>query len=878
MNLFLKSFLFAFILLLLCWGIQLENSIQFIAIQGGSHFNSEIASFLISQQQNLLFFGLNFLLFFVLFKLKTNRLIPTFIVFVLGFYLILNQLFYQLYFNHFHFNFDIEGQNFGIAPFLDSILSIIDFAFYMKFFLLLLGCIVLYRIPSSNKKNRSKGKRSYGLIAVCVVFVVYGFTINKYEKSWRSLEKNPLFSLILGKNSTANNLLLANKNEAKEVTYTLKYGVSEESDYTKLIEYAKLRNQLKKKPNVIYFVLESVGAYNLLVNGNFTPSLTPNLVKWQKNSLLFNRIYNTFPGTTRSHIPIHTGGKTITWGNVQDEMQYDYTGATLTKSLKKKDYSTALFSTQFLEYGELLNWYNQQEFDLMVNPDSLPENFIKKHHLNSWGITEEAAIDTMNQWIKNYNPTQPFFIEFMNSGTHHPYSVPPQFKPDLTAENNILKHQKAIQYIDSLIGLTIETLQQKGILENTIICISGDHGQAFGKRHYENQLHKNYIYEENIRNFFLIIDPTVIKSPIVSNRSGSIGDIMPTILSLTDNSTEAILGQNMFDSSYKERIHYFHKNSYPELWGLVDGKWKFIQKKIGQSEPQLFDLQSDEGELNNLAKLHPEKVSYYQDLLPNWYLETNRTFRSELLEFKSPNNKELTVNNITTEGIQFLEFVAKGKGKEFINKERFHPKENIIVWLQTSFFPENKQLEYRWTSPSGKVIKSDLYFDKDWVTYWRVFERKGKLEEGRWTCGVYDGQEELISNTFEVSAEEPLLYPYIFEPGPVELLFGVKTESGYVNLKEMHPEETIIAFAQINPYSEDKELLFEWESPSLEKFSYVVDCKTDWNYTWLVLSEGEPMEEGIWRIKVSENGEKLIESNFTVSSAAKLYQPISKNF
>lgn len=878
MKIFRQAVLFAFVLLLFCWAIQLENSLQFITVKGKKLIGQEFLSFLLGQQQNLIFFGFSVLLFALLAKMGLRKRALTFIFFLMGFYLILNQLFYQVYFDHFRLNFDSEGQAFGIKPFLDSILSIINLSFYLNLSLLLASSILLLRLQFKSKNDSMRSKTLVVLCTSLILLLGYGIAMMKYEQPWRNLEKNPFISLLQINTAAAPNQLLAIQVENQEIVYVLKFGEVLKSKPVHFQEYTKQQKNLTEKPNILYFVLESVGAYNLLLNGSLDASLTPNLIQWQKNSLLFNRVYNTFPGTTRSHIPIQTGGKTITWGTIQDEMLYDYTGPTLSGLLQQQNYSTALFSTQFLEYGELLNWYNKQSFDVIVNPDSLPESFVKKHHLNSWGIEEEAVIDTLNQWIKNYDSNQPFFVEFMNSGTHHPYSVPETFRTAEEGEDNLANYRRAIQYMDSLIGLTIKTLQQKGILENTIICISGDHGQAFGKRHYENHLHKNYIYEENIRNFLLIIDPSNIDSPIVSNRSAFIGDIMPTLLAYTDSTiVKNIQGQNLLDSTYEERIHYFHKSSYPELWGLVDGRWKFIEKKMGQKDAQLFDLHTDEGELNNLADLHPEKVNYYRKLLPSWYLQTNRNFRASLLDYNSPNDKSLTVEDITTEGIKFLEFVAKGKGKEFVKKKRFHPKENIIVWLQTSFFPENKQLEYRWTSPSGKLITSDLYFDKEWVTYWRVFEREEKLEEGLWTCGIFDGDEELISNTFEVAKEEQLTYPYIYEAGPIQLLFGVKTEKGYINLEEMHPNESIIAFAQINPYKEDQQLLFEWQSPSLERSSYLVDCQADWNYTWLSLNEGKPMEEGIWKIKISNQGEKLIESSFSVSSAAKLYQAYTVN-
>ena len=59
-----------------------------------------------------------------------------------------------------------------------------------------------------------------------------------------------------------------------------------------------------------------------------------------------------------------------------------------------------------------------------------------------------------------------------------------------------------------------------------------------------------------------------------------------------------------------------------------------------------------------------------------------------------------------------------------------------------------------------------------------------------------------------VSSKVSLFEKYYYEKGPVKLYFGIKEKYGFVNFDEIHPDETVIAFSQINPYTENKILTY----------------------------------------------------------------------
>lgn len=71
--------------------------------------------------------------------------------------------------------------------------------------------------------------------------------------------------------------------------------------------------------HVLFTFLESVGSKNLLspTDGYADKEITPNIASLQEHGITFQNVYDTFPSTTRAHIPLETGGITPTMGSIE---------------------------------------------------------------------------------------------------------------------------------------------------------------------------------------------------------------------------------------------------------------------------------------------------------------------------------------------------------------------------------------------------------------------------------------------------------------------------------------------------------------------------------------------------------------------------------
>lgn len=708
------------------------------------------------QTENILVASIAAFLFSLFYKKKILRIVYFCIIILLLLHQFVNLIFYSFLFEHWSFSVYQES-DLSMARMMDSTIAGLNYVHLLS--LIGLG-IMIYLVmkitikPASFNKDISF-KRIYsekinvfiGGLVMMLFFI--GIFFNEKENN---LGNNPLLAVI---KSTVNKDDYAAKLLEKELTpgldlFTLQHGTtnnnSPEDINTRLHELTKFDTP----PNVIHIIVESVGAINLFPNGNLDPSVTPNLNSLKDYGVGFTKIYNTFPGSERSHIAISTGGNVITFGNLKSHSDYKYIGPTLVGNLKKAGYKTGLFSAMFMDTENFHAIYDNLPFDYTLIPEYATIKYIQKHRLNDWGIDEKEVFQQAENWIRNGKNEQPFFAQILSMGTHHPYSTPNGYTPSFGSHDKG-RHKTAIHYLDRFIGQLYKFLELENLLENTVIIINGDHGQAFGERHSGNFLHKNHLYEENIRNYFLIYDFRKKNGWKLINRTGGIGDIMPTILNITNNTVEGIPGQSLLDSTYESRIQFFHKNFHPEKWGLLDGKWKFITRKNGNKFPELYNLSIDQLEQNNLADEYPDRVANYHKLCANWYVQANRNFMKNVAEYNSNGNLELSADQVISQGPKILKFGYIDQENEFMERPISPASQDVFAYTVGVAYLENTTLIYELIDPSGESTFSAFTYDKEWTTTWYNLPLANPVIAGVYTLKIHEQDKLILNGNFTIS-------------------------------------------------------------------------------------------------------------------------------
>ncbi|SDD04085.1 choline-sulfatase [Paenibacillus sp. UNCCL117] len=171
--------------------------------------------------------------------------------------------------------------------------------------------------------------------------------------------------------------------------------------------------------------------------------------------------------------------------------------------------------------------------------------------------------------------------------------------------NKVKRHYgAAIQLIDDWVGHILDTLERKGLSDQTVIIFCADHGEMMGDH---GLFQKSTMYEGALR------IPLIIADPRESNRGESqalveLVDLHPTILELAgvEYRPGRLDGRSIVPLLKSEAAEHkaLQLSELTHTRMVFDGRYKLIENHNDGNE--LYDLQEDPHELTNLFKAHPE--------------------------------------------------------------------------------------------------------------------------------------------------------------------------------------------------------------------------------------------------------------------------------
>jgi arylsulfatase A len=241
----------------------------------------------------------------------------------------------------------------------------------------------------------------------------------------------------------------------------------------------------------------------------------------------------------------------------------------------------------------------------------------------------DEAVQLIRKW-----KDQPFFINLSHYAVHTPIQaideVAAKYKRSGKSDVNA-KYAAMVESIDDSTKQILETLNELDIDDRTLIIFTSDNGGLDnGGRPTENaplRSGKGYAYEGGIRVPFLVRWPGKIKPGTISDAPVCSIDVFPTVLDAVGVASPAggaIDGLSLLPHMKSaaetplerdELIwHFPHYRHAPGPYSILrKGPWKLIQFDEGISE--LYDLQNDLSEADNLAEKEPERVQAMQERL-----------------------------------------------------------------------------------------------------------------------------------------------------------------------------------------------------------------------------------------------------------------------
>mgnify|MGYP000843921694 FL=1 len=411
------------------------------------------------------------------------------------------------------------------------------------------------------------------------------------------------------------------------------------------------------RPNIIFIVADDMGYGDLGCYGNNIIK-TPNIDKLAEEGIRFTQAYAGSAVSSPSRCALltgkHTGHATIRDnfcqqgglpglknGNPIRRMHLLPQDTTIGTILSTAGYKTCVINKWHLDgfnpgagpldrgfdefYGWLVSYersntpyyYPELRFcnrELTV----VPENENNARSLHNSDLSVRESIDFIER-----NKQHPFFLYLAFDVPHEPYvinSTEPYASMPLSETAKL--YAALITHTDKAIGQLIDYLEKNNLRDNTLIIFTSDNGGAIQAPLEELNCnaglkgHKALLYEGGIKIPFIVNFPKKIKGNQIKDNLIYFPDIMPTLADYTQaklpKHTDGISIKPLLEGKEQitdNRILYWE---FPGKQVAVrKGKWKAVSVKKG-TELELYDLEIDPYEKNNLAEEYPNVVKDLQ--------------------------------------------------------------------------------------------------------------------------------------------------------------------------------------------------------------------------------------------------------------------------
>ncbi len=261
-------------------------------------------------------------------------------------------------------------------------------------------------------------------------------------------------------------------------------------------------------------------------------------------------------------------------------------------------------------------------------------------HKRRWGLikAERQAHEVTRialELLEQRDTSRPFFAWIHYSDPHAPYKMRRNYNPAGISAWRFRKkyrvparYDSEVAYTDAMIAPVLAALP-----ENTAVLFVGDHGEALFEHGYLG--HGRRIHQPGIH------IPLMIRAPGLKPGRTSVPaqgiDIGPTLLGLAGlPEIEGMLGLDLLRQGppmSRARIFETYGGAVPRVpgakalmadrrplrQGVIQEGWKLV---LYDRQTHLFYLPDDPGELNNIAEVHPDRVSALQVMVQQWDVVT----------------------------------------------------------------------------------------------------------------------------------------------------------------------------------------------------------------------------------------------------------------
>ena len=405
----------------------------------------------------------------------------------------------------------------------------------------------------------------------------------------------------------------------------------------------------RRRPNIVLLGIDSLRADHMSCYG-YHRLTTPHIDRFATTGTLFEKAFSPYIPTTSGYASMLTGMDVFSTqvvalrhkGPMRPEIR------TLAEILREQGYETVSVgfegnpaSRGFDKYLNFAGWGSWKE-----------GRSPKAENLN------EVAIPELDRLASK---SRPFFLFLRHMDPHAPYLPPAPFErmfyhgdecdpnnrsmdpvmsfkpfcdffaswmpPGITDKDYVIaQYDGAVAYMDASIQRIFTALETKGILDDTIVVITSDHGETL----YDHECYFDHhgLYDCTLHVPLIIRYPSKVPAGVRVRGYNRHQDLVPTLLELAEIETDISFdGQSLMPMVRGEKASlecefYITECTWMRKHGWRTPQWKLIvalEPDFHFKPPvELYNLVEDPEENNNLAEAEPEVVSFLRTRMNAW--------------------------------------------------------------------------------------------------------------------------------------------------------------------------------------------------------------------------------------------------------------------
>lgn len=393
----------------------------------------------------------------------------------------------------------------------------------------------------------------------------------------------------------------------------------------------------KSKPNVVLLLTDDQGYGDIAAHGN--PIIqTPNMDRLHESSVRFTN-FHVDPTCAPTRGALMTGKyahHVRVWHTIAGGNSLRETEMTMADVFKASGYSTALFGKWHLganyPYRPMDRGFEEWLGSGAGGPGTTDDYFTndrvndyywhngERKFIEGYNpvVFYDAAINYVKQQVQR---EKPFFIYVPTYAPHGPFSIPDPERTEKYVEAGYSKkvayHYAMIEHIDDSIGRLLDTLEQTGVADDTLVIFMTDNGATAGGSVFNAGMRggKGSEYDGGHRVPLFIRWPNgkLAHGNDITDLNAHI-DVLPTLIELCGLTPPRQV--ELDGRSFKEQLYHpentlptrvvcveRQRTMLPEKWSgttAMQGSWRLVNDK------ELYDISVDPGQQKNVIRQHPE--------------------------------------------------------------------------------------------------------------------------------------------------------------------------------------------------------------------------------------------------------------------------------